>query len=194
MELQLRPWRLSLCHVLRVEQLNNRVHALLLEEPLPNKMGAPFKQLSQRAKGLRSSGGDSGTKWRTRSARSCTCHCTLKHPELQMGSLEHTCFGHSLLGVPASVQRAAIAVSMPAVWNGCWGGPFIKPQSPILSQTWLSSLHKAQLFVFCTGGDGVLTGSFEDFCHFHIHRTRGFNPRTRFPPHPAPYKFTLSTH
>lgn len=126
MELQLRPWRLSLFHVLWVKQLSNWVHALLLQEPL-HKMGVTFKRLRQNAvkreEGFRSFGEDSRAKWPTSSAWICTCDCTLNHPELQMGSLKHTCSGRSLLGVPKGVQRAAIAISMPTVWNGCWEGP-----------------------------------------------------------------------
>lgn len=60
------------------------------------------------------------------------------------------------------------------------------------STTWLSSLHRVQLYVLCAGGDGFPTGNFEHFCHFHIHHTRGFNPRTQSFSHP-PYKYTLST-
>lgn len=107
-----------------------------------------------------------------------------------MGPLEHTCCGHSLLGVPASVQRTAVAISMPPVRNGCWGVPWIVTnRAGEFNTAWLSSLHKAQSFVLCAGGDGFLTGSFEHFCHFHVHRIRGFNPSTQslpVPPSPPP--------
>lgn len=50
--------------------------------------------------------------------------------------------------------------------------------------TWLSSLCKAQSHVLCARRGGFLTRSFKHFCHFHIHHTREFNPRTQ--PFPCP--------
>lgn len=84
--------------------------------------------------------------------------------------------------------------------NGCWGGSLIKPHSPTLSQTEqvnstppaLVLCIKPNYMSFVQGELDFLTGTFEHFCHFHIHHTRGFNHRIHSSP--TPYKYTLSTH
>lgn len=204
MELQLWPWRLSLFHVLWVKQLSSWVHALLLQEPL-HKMGVTFKRLRQNAvkreEGFRSFGEDSCANWPTSSTWICTCDCTLNHPELQMGSLKHTCSGHSLLGVPKGVQRAAIAISMPTVWNGCWGGSFIKPHSPIPSQTELVNSTPPGLVLFIKPTYMSFVQGQMDFSLGVLNISVIFTFITRedlilelsLPP-PPPYKYSLSTH